>query len=575
MDGDTMSRRKFVSLRTRIILFFGITVLFTNLFVGFFSYKSAEKELSESTKIMLRNSAKTVIDLIDDKNAEVELGYIPLEVAQESVKEFILGPLQEDGTRPLNANIDLGINGYIFILDSQGFQIAHPVIEGQNSWHLADQLDSDFYVSRSIISKAINGGGFTYYNWDFPHSEEISSKLVYSELANEWGWIVCSSIYLDDFSEGAQDIFKFLTLSTSTMFIFAFMGVFLFSDATIRPIHELVNAIESISDTNYTIPNIKRSSDEIGLLYNAFINMLDRLNREHDIREATEEELKTVNAQLKELIEDRTKKLESSLEELTLAQNHLVESERLAALGTLVAGIAHEVNTPLGIGVTTVSHLNMINDKALTQLTQNKMSAEDLKNYFIKVDENISILYHNLYRAAELVNSFKEVAVDQNAIALMKFNVKAYLDKILLSLKHEYKHTNHKIDIFCDESLYAYTYPGALSQILTNLIMNSLIHGFENIDKGHIEIQFDEIGDSYHLLYRDNGRGIGKANLEKIFRPFFTTKRDSGGSGLGLHIIYTIVTQQLNGTINLESEIDQGIEILIRFPVLRRGEQNE
>lgn len=575
MDGEAMKNSRFMSLRTRIILFFAITVLFTNLFVGFFSYRIAEQQLSESTKILLKNSAKTVIDLIKTQNADVEAGYIPLELAQESVKEFILGPLQADGTRPLNTNIDLGKNGYIFIIDSQGLEVAHPVIEGENSWYITDRVDSDFYITRSIISKAVNGGGFTYYNWELPHSDEITSKLAYGELSEEWGWIVCASIYLDDFSEGREVVFRLLALTTSMMFLFAFLGILLFSNAYIRPMRELADAIENISDYNYNIPDIKHSSDEIGLLYNAFVDMLQRLNKEQAIREATEEELKTLNNQLEALVEERTEALESSLEELSQAKNHLVESERLAALGTLVAGIAHEVNTPLGVGVTTVSHLSFINDKALNQLSQNNMSAQDLKSYFIKVDENIAILHHNLERAAELVNSFKQVAVDQTAVALMNFNVYAYFNKILLSLKHEYKRTNHKIDIICDESLYVYTYPGALSQIVTNLIMNSLIHGFEHKKNGHIEIYFDDLGNAYQLIYKDNGKGIAKSDLGKIFEPFFTTKRSAGGSGLGLHIIYTIVTQQLNGSINIESEINQGIEVLIRFPKLKRGEEDE
>lgn len=570
-----MENRHFVSLRTRIILFFVITVLFTNLFVSFFSYRSAEQQLSESTKIMLKNSTKTVIDLIETRNADVEAGYMPLELAQESVKEFILGPLQKDGTRPLNTNIDLGKNGYIFIIDSQGLEVAHPVIEGHNTWYITDRVDSYFYITRSIISKAVNGGGFTYYNWTIPHSNEISSKLTYAELSEEWGWIVCSSIYLDDFSEASDVVFRLLTLTTSIMFLFAFVGILLFSNVSIRPMRELVNAIENISDYNYNIPDIRRSSDEIGLLYNAFVNMLERLNKEHNIREATEVELKTLNNQLEELVKERTEALESSLEELSQAKNHLVESERLAALGTLVTGIAHEVNTPLGVGVTTVSHLSLINDRALHRLSQNNMSAQDLKDYFIKVDENISILQHNLERAAELVNSFKQVAVDQTAVALMKFNVSTYFKKIILSLKHEYKRTNHKIDIICDESLYIYTYPGALSQIMTNLIMNSLIHGFEHKKNGQIEIYFEDLGKTYQLIYKDNGKGIGKSDLGKIFEPFFTTKRSAGGSGLGFHIIYTIVTQQLNGSINIESEIDQGIEVLIRFPKLKRGEEDE
>lgn len=568
-------KKKFISIRTRLILFIGLMVIVTNFFIGFFVYRSAQYQLSESNKVMLKNSVRVVIDLIEDKKMDIAAGNISEKRAKESIKEFILGPLSEDGTRPLNTNIDLGTNGYIFILDSQGIEVAHPVVEGQSSWHITDRLDPDFYITRSIISKAVAGGGFTYYNWELPHSETIAPKLAYSELSNEWDWIVCSSIYEDDFTESSRNVLKLLITSIIITFGFAFTGILIFSNATLKPIKKLNKAMEAISSGNMTVPLLEDSNNEIGLLNASFRDMLHRLNKETHIRQDTQVQLESLNNQLESLVKERTKELENSLENLTHTQNQLVESERLAALGTLVAGIAHEVNTPLGIGVTAVSHLNLINDRALDKLKQNEMSIEDLKNYFIKVDENIQILYHNLDRASELVNSFKQVAVDQNAIALMTFNINDYLKKILLSLKHEYKRTKHKIDIVCNEQLYIHTYPGAISQILTNLIMNSLIHGFEDIEKGNIEIHFDEIADYYHLVYKDDGKGIAKNDLGKIFEPFFTTKRHKGGSGLGLHIIYTIVTQQLGGTITIESDINRGIDILIRFPVLKRGEEHE
>lgn len=567
--------KKFISIRTRLILFIGIMVLITNLLIGFFVYRSAEYQLSESNKVMLKNNVRIVLDLIADKKAAVDAGLISEKKAQESIKELILGPLSADGTRPLNTNIDLGEHGYIFVMDSQGLEIAHPVIEGQSSWHITDRLDPDYYVTRSIISRAVGGGGFTYYNWEIPNSDVIAPKLAYGELSEHWGWIVCASIYLDDFSQSRNDIFKLLVISIVTTFTFAFVGIFIFSNVTIKPIKSLISIMEGVSSGNLDPPLLEYPNDEIGLLNNSFREMLQRLHTETDSRYDAQNQLEALNNQLETLVKERTVELENSLEELSQTQNQLVESERLAALGTLVAGIAHEVNTPLGIGVTAVSHLNLINDRALEKMHRNEMSVDDLKNYFIKVDENVQILYHNLDRASELVNSFKQVAVDQNAIALMTFNIYDYFQKILLSLKHEYKRTKHKIDIICNEQLIVRTYPGAISQILTNLIMNSLIHGFERIEKGHIEIHFDEIVDDYHLIYKDDGKGIPKGDLGKIFEPFFTTKRNKGGSGLGLHIIYTIVTQQLNGTINIDSDTNKGIEVIIRFPVPTRGEKNE
>jgi len=177
----------------------------------------------------------------------------------------------------------------------------------------------------------------------------------------------------------------------------------------------------------------------------------------------------------------------------------------------------------------------------------------------------------NLVRAPDLIKSFKQVAVDQSNDEKRKILVKEYLDEILLSLRPRLKRTKHKIIINCDEMLEIFTYPGFLSQIITNFIMNSLIHAFNDDEAGEIVIDFLLENDILKFIYIDNGKGIPVEHLGKIYEPFFTTKRNEGGTGLGLNIIYNIVTQKLGGTIECESEVGKYTKFTVKIPLNREA----
>jgi signal transduction histidine kinase len=184
------------------------------------------------------------------------------------------------------------------------------------------------------------------------------------------------------------------------------------------------------------------------------------------------------------------------------------------------------------------------------------------------------MILKNLQRAAELIQSFKQVAVDQSSEERRVFPVKAYLEEVLLSLHPKIKRTHHTVEIHAPDDLALDSYPGAFSQIVTNLVMNSLVHAYEADESGHLVFDLNQ-RDGYLIFeYADDGKGISKENLGKIFDPFFTTKRGQGGSGLGLHIIYNLVTQKLDGTIRCESAEGRGTRFLIEVPI-SGGLQNE
>ncbi|MFC1744859.1 ATP-binding protein [Candidatus Riflebacteria bacterium] len=288
----------------------------------------------------------------------------------------------------------------------------------------------------------------------------------------------------------------------------------------------------------------------------------------HDItqRKEAERNLSKLNEELEKRVRDRTAELQKSLETIKRAQADLVESQKLAALGGMVAGMAHEINTPLGMGVTAASFLEWKTSQFIELYEKNDISKSDLEKYVKQACESSRIILTNLNRSAELIQSFKLVTVDQTRAELRCFNLKEYLKKVILSLKPQFKKTRHQISLICPETIKIICDPGALSQITTNLVINSLMHGFEDKDKGHIKIKVTKKKRAVLMQYRDDGKGIPPENKQKIFEPFFTTKRARGGTGLGLHIVYNLVNQRLGGRIKCESIINKGSVFKIEIP---------
>ena len=272
------------------------------------------------------------------------------------------------------------------------------------------------------------------------------------------------------------------------------------------------------------------------------------------------------------LITRQKAELTQTLEELRATQEQLVESEKMASLGNLVAGVAHEINTPVGIGITASSSLVEDTKQFAELYKKDKMSRKALEKFLENTFEVSNLILKNMNRTGELVQSFKQVSVDQMVDEARKFNLKSYLNDIILSIKPEFGKKTIKVDIDCDKNLELNSFPGAFAQIITNLTLNSIKHGFRERDEGDIKITIRQTAPSGQtakqliLQYSDDGCGISKENLPKIFDPFFTTNKQIG-TGLGLHIVYNLVTQKLKGTVNCESKEGQGVLFKIDIPL--------
>jgi len=283
-----------------------------------------------------------------------------------------------------------------------------------------------------------------------------------------------------------------------------------------------------------------------------------------DITEKKKQEKELIEA--RDEAEEANKALQESLELIKRTQQHLVESEKMASLGGLVAGVAHEINTPVGVGVTASSFLEDKTKIFQELVREDRLKRSDLDSYLKVASESSSIIYKNLNRAADLIKSFKQVAVDQSGEVKRKFKLKQYTDELFISLGPKIRKTPHKITIHCPEDLEIDRYPGIYSQIITNFVMNSLNHGFEENQEGVITIDIRKEGGELLINYADNGKGMEKETLKKIFDPFFTTSRGQGGTGLGMHIVYNLVTMTLGGKIRCFSRPGEGTTFSIRIP---------
>ncbi|GAA0341677.1 GAF domain-containing sensor histidine kinase [Bowmanella denitrificans] len=297
--------------------------------------------------------------------------------------------------------------------------------------------------------------------------------------------------------------------------------------------------------------------------------LADMVGRAISAKERNEyaRQLEVSNESLEALVQKRTASLEQTLDSLKMAQQQLVENEKMASLGSLVAGVAHEVNTPLGIAVTAASHCQLVLGELKAAVQDNQLTRSLLNSTLENMDDSLNLINHNLARAAELVQNFKKTAVDQHNLALTEFELGDYIQVVMSSLLPILKSKKIHFELLNPVAISMYSYPGALAQILTNLVNNAAHHAFEQDADNQICIQLKpNNSDKVELLFRDNGSGMPAEIKRRIFEPFYTTKRGQGGSGLGLSISYNLATAKLKGKMSVESSPGQGTEFRLVLP---------
>ncbi len=343
-----------------------------------------------------------------------------------------------------------------------------------------------------------------------------------------------------------------------------FLGIILSTGVLIAlsirlPLQQIMAAMRAITSGNYDLEvQGTNARDEVGAMARAV-----EVFRENAIaKRQTEDELRASK-----------EKAESALLELNTAQQNLIDAERLAALGGLVAGVAHEVNNPIGISLTVASSLARRTEMFEAELKSEQGLRRSQLEEFVRTSRDASQqLVANLHRAGELIQSFKQVAADRSHAERRQFSLGEATDQIIASLRPVLKRAPIGLSVDVPEGLVVDGYPGSYGQILTNLFLNAVNHAFTEGRSGTISISARGRGsDDVEIIFTDDGAGMTPDVQRQAFDPFFTTRRNEGGTGLGLHIVYNLVTQQLGGRMMLESRLGQGTTFRIIMPRTAKG----
>ncbi|UXH80454.1 sensor histidine kinase [Roseateles amylovorans] len=365
------------------------------------------------------------------------------------------------------------------------------------------------------------------------------------------------------------ELLKMLWRSLLTLTLSLALILIVLQRRVLRPMARLSEAADELAAGRLDKPLALGGEDEIARVGTALERMRLALLKAFD-------DLRGHASTLEDQVSQRTHELTSTNAELTqalanlkTAQRELVESEKLASLGRLVAGVAHELNTPLGNALTVVSALEDRWGKIDRMLTDNTpMRRSQLEELVKDTRRGQDILHRNVQKAADLVRDFKQVAIDQTSDTRRDFELAQVVEDVLVMVEPSFKHTPWRIETALQPDLRMSSYPGALGQVLTNLVMNTLVHAFDGREQGRVLVRCQRVDeDEVELVVEDDGRGMDASVVRRIFDPFFTTKLGKGGSGLGMHIVHNIVNHVLGGTIEVISHPDAGTRMVVRLPV--------
>ena len=332
---------------------------------------------------------------------------------------------------------------------------------------------------------------------------------------------------------------------------------------------QLMRASRALAQGDYRVLAPASGLDELSLLAADFNAMAYSVAERVSALEESQLKVSELNAALEARVSERTSELEFAMETLQEAQASLIQSEKLASLGALVAGVSHELNTPIGNALTVVTTCADKNKAFATLLEAGALRKSSLQRYLQDMQEAELLATRNLNKAADLIRSFKQVAIDQTSYQRRRFDLMLMLREILLTIQPMLRQEHIVVYYDVATGIIFDSFPGPLGQIVTNLINNALIHAFEKGVDG--EMHISALMENSHwvsLTISDNGKGIAPEHLSKVFDPFFTTRLGQGGSGLGLHIVHNLVTGILGGQIRVFSVEGKGTQFVMRLPLV-------
>lgn len=336
-----------------------------------------------------------------------------------------------------------------------------------------------------------------------------------------------------------------------------------------RRLIQLMRASRALAQGDYRVPAPAAGQDELSLLASDFNIMAQSVAERVSALEASQAKVHELNTALEERVSERTWELELAMETLQETQDSLIQSEKLASLGALVAGVSHELNTPIGNALTVVTTCADKSAAFNRLLEKGELRKSSLQRYVQDMQEAEMLASRNLLKAADLIKSFKQVAIDQTSYQRRRFELLLTLQEILLTIQPMLRQANVAVSLDVPSGVVLDSFPGPLGQIVTNLVNNALLHAFDDVTDGKIYLSVvQEEKDWVVLTLADNGKGIAPEHLGKVFDPFFTTRLGQGGSGLGLHIVHNLVTGILGGQIRVFSGEGRGAQFVLRLPLV-------
>ncbi len=357
-------------------------------------------------------------------------------------------------------------------------------------------------------------------------------------------------------------IFFSNSLKTSIVSLFIF---FYFHFFITRHLYKLSNYTKTLRLNEEIEPLRLNRSKKPGAADDELDELVNSINSMKENLFSTHKELHYYSTHLEELVDSKTIALQESLDNLLRMQENLVESEKMASLGKLVSGVAHELNTPLGVCITANTFLAEEKDKLNEAFVGEALEKDELQDFLALADQLTATMLLNLNRIADLIKNFKRVAVDASQENFCSFDLVEHISRIL-AMEQQLRNSGHQIEITGDSEVIIQGDPHAFTQIVTLLVANLLSHAYPGKDSGHIIFDISLHADKVQLNYSDDGQGMTADVADKVFDPFFTTRRNSGSVGLGMHILYNLVTQRLNGEIACDSEAGNGTRYKITFP---------
>jgi len=463
---------------------------------------------------------------------------------------------------------------YVFISSWEGDELVngmYPEFVGQNLWSLKDK-DGRAVVREEIeMARQNPEGTFLQHFWKQPNADEEIEKLTFVRAFPQWEIIVGSGVSIESIEQSIEPQKeeinrgtwkRMLNIIVIVIIILIVIGGFIkyLENATLKSFNTFYVFFEKAVREKKPIEKDELNFKEFKLLADSANQMLNEQNN-------ADQKLRELNENLEQMVKGRTSELEASLKKLSETQNLLIENERLALIGGLVSGLTHELDNPLGITLSLVSNVERLTQDFMENLKIGSLKKSELDEYLIDIAEELHLSLSNLRKTIEVVEHFRHIAVNQSSGEKRHFNIKEHIENQIHSLQQKFQRPHIRVNLICEEDVDIYSNPSDYAQVLDHLFVNAFIHGFDYDETGEITVEVMHNESRLLILFKDSGKGIEEEDLQRIFEPFFTTLKEEGKSGLGLNIVYDIVTNKLDGNLNVSSQLGFGTEYDIEIPL--------